>query len=366
MTWPVYRARGHSAQMPKGDADKLHIGCTSTGQVSLTGASNRQTPAGRIADKTNKTRVAPMRFATSYDALFRPYLQDPVDPDLFTNRPEALCAELSRLAYFPFPPDASRLAAAFERHGFVDWHFFEEPHRDTRAIALVDADGTAWIAFRGTEKTSRSNILTDAAFLKRPWHIGGRVHRGFRRAYSEAGSVRWTDRDGKPGPMHDRGFSMRDCLGTWVAQHARGRLVVTGHSLGAALATLLASEHLQAELVTFGSPLVGNAEFAALFDDPARIVKRYRGCCDLVTSIPYPLIGYRHLRGLRHIDLDGVERDWHDDDRAVIEDREQARRAYRAVPKWNLTQVKLRGMADHAPINYVSALLGLRQPLAQP
>lgn len=304
-----------------------------------------------------------MHFATSYDALFRPYLDDPLDPALFGPHPDALCAELARLAYFAFPPQARRLSEALAAHGFADWNFFEDPSSNTQAIALRDTGGTAYVAFRGTEQTSKRDVLTDAAFGKRHWHMGGKVHRGFARAYTGPGSTLWIDRSGRPGPLHDRGFSVRDCLAAWLAQHAAGRLIATGHSLGAALATLLASEHPACELVTFGSPLVGNAAFAALFDDPARKIRRYRGCCDLVTAVPFAWIGYRHLRGLRHIDRDGAVQDWQDGEAAILADRRQARRDYRVVPKFNLTQVKLRGMADHAPINYVSALLGSRRPL---
>lgn len=306
-----------------------------------------------------------MRFATSYDALFRPFLQDSLDPALFAGRPEALCAELSRLIYFAFPPTAKRLSSALAAHGFTDWHYFEDRRSSTQALALLDSQNAAHVVFRGTEKTSRRDILTDAAFVKRPWHMGGKVHRGFARAYAGQGSVLWHDRKGRPGLMHDRGFNVRDCIGAWLAQNKHTRLVVTGHSLGAALATLLASEHPHAELVTFGSPLVGDDQFAALFDNPARVVRRYRDCTDLVTTVPYGLIGYRHLRGLVHIDRNGNLTGWRDGDPEVIEDRKAARRDYRRVPKWNLTQVKLRGMADHAPVNYVSALLGRRRPLGQ-
>lgn len=304
-----------------------------------------------------------MRFATSYDALLRPYLQDPLDAELFRNNMQALCAELSRLVYFAFPPHQARLSAVLATHNFSDWHYFENPASNTQALALLDNAGTAYLVFRGTESTSLIDIMTDAAIGKRRWHMGGRVHRGFAKAYAGTGSTRWIDRDGRHGPLHDRGFSIRDCLGAWLAQHAKGRLVATGHSLGGALATLLASEHPRCELVTFGSPRVGDSAFVALFDDPARVVLRFRGCCDLVSRVPPAWIGFRHPPGLRHIDHAGHLREWPEGSSEVVADRRQARRDYRQVPRFNLTQVKLRGMADHAPVNYVSALLGKREPL---
>lgn len=304
-----------------------------------------------------------MRFATSYDALLRPHLYDPLDAVLFRTNPDALYAELSRLVYYAFPPRQARLSEALAAHGFTDWHFFENPATNTQVLALLDHAGSAIVVFRGTESASRLDILTDAAFFKRDWHMGGRVHRGFARAYAGPGSTRWIDRNGRTGPLHDRGFAIRDCLGAWLAQNAKGRLVATGHSLGGALATLFASEHPRCELVTFGSPLVGDKTFAALFDDPARVVWRFRDCGDLVSTVPFAWLGFSHTRGLCHIDRNGHLRDWPEGSAAIAEDRREARRDYRKVPRFNLTQVKLRGMADHAPINYVSALLGKREPL---
>ena len=79
-------------------------------------------------------------------------------------------------------------------------------------------------------------------------------------------------------------------------------VVVVGHSLGGALATICAM-HLKCgslksnkhvTCITFGSPRVGNAAFVKEFDahiDSIRVVN----CCDIVTMKPY--FGYYHVKG---------------------------------------------------------------------
>ncbi|MDE2596196.1 MAG: lipase family protein [Sphingomonadales bacterium] len=281
-----------------------------------------------------------MRYDSSRDALYRPQLLDPLDPALFAGKDDARCAELSRLAYYAFPPDEARLDAALAALGFVSRSYFEDRQSNTQAMALIDAAGQAVIAFRGTQAGHPVDAITDMSFRPVDWGRGGKVHLGFRSAYDSPS------------------FNIRAALAGWLADHRPGRLIATGHSLGAALATLLASDHPAAELVTFGSPAVGNAAFAALFT--GRAVRRYCNCCDIVVRVPPPLAGFRHTPGLRYIDRSGRIAASEPTPAAIAADTALAQTRYLQRALNPIANVANRALADHAPVNYVSAVLGIR------
>jgi C1A family cysteine protease/GH25 family lysozyme M1 (1,4-beta-N-acetylmuramidase) len=86
---------------------------------------------------------------------------------------------------------------------------------------------------------------------------------------------------------------------------------VTGHSLGAALATLYTMENAKTEkianpmLCTFASPLVGDATFAAAFNELGLTSWRIENVKDLVTKIPPPLLGFVHVDQQEQVDSSG-------------------------------------------------------------
>ena len=147
----------------------------------------------------------------------------------------------------------------------------EHPGEDTQAWVWRDAAGRrAVVAFRGTEQAKIKDVLTDA-WLAPAGHNPERaaagplwgllpdfaepmVHSGFRKAY-----------DAVRGPLLALVDSVTGGGDGWV-------VYVTGHSLGGALATLLASDLAsrpdpkpRLAVYTFGSPRVGNAAFARDF-----------------------------------------------------------------------------------------------------
>jgi hypothetical protein len=72
--------------------------------------------------------------------------------------------------------------------------------------------------------------------------------------------------------------------------------LITGHSLGAALATLAAVVVRPAKLITFGSPQVGNEQLGTLL---ARVeVRRFVHCCDLIARVPPEQIDQKHVGDL--------------------------------------------------------------------
>jgi pimeloyl-ACP methyl ester carboxylesterase len=272
--------------------------------------------------------------------LYTPETGDPV-VDFSANWDIApICSELSRLVYYRFEEskgDRPRLEAALARAGFEEAGYFNNSKNDAQAVAVVAPGKALFVAFRGTQSRKPQDVLKDLEFPLVDWE-GHRVHAGFRDAYA----------------------SIRSEIDEWLARAPDLPLFVTGHSLGAAMATLMAAVRAEAQLVTFGSPVVGDRAFASQFDD--RPVRRYLDCNDIVATVPPALFGYVHLRDLHYIDRLGVVHPSPPDAAAMAEDRAAGRRIYLKKFAWNiLRNVLTRRFADHAPINYVSAVLDRRR-----
>ncbi|HSU99415.1 MAG TPA: GH25 family lysozyme [Roseiarcus sp.] len=83
---------------------------------------------------------------------------------------------------------------------------------------------------------------------------------------------------------------------------------ITGHSLGAALATLYAMENAHTGAVaspmlcTFASPLVGDATFAAVFKGLNLTSWRVANELDLVTRVPPAVLGFVHVDAVESVD----------------------------------------------------------------
>ncbi|MEG3144187.1 lipase family protein [Sphingomonas sp. RT2P30] len=284
-----------------------------------------------------------MDYDSTEAALFRPESRPalPVDASWSVD---ARCAELARLAYVRAESDPAaeaELRIALAAAGYGDIQLFFVPRTSGKpgpglyAFGARDAAGRRFVAFRGTQADDRGDLIDDAQFLPRPWPGVGRVHRGFWRAYD----------------------SLRAPIDGWLAAQPAGPLIVTGHSLGAAMATLMAGLHPDAELVTFGSPRVGGRAFAHAF--AGRAVRRYVGCYDFVTNLPPP-IWFRHVAKMHYVDRHGTVHSPPPGLLGRMVDRLIGDLAYlhRSGPRRG--HVWLRTGADHAPINYVAAVLGKR------
>jgi len=268
-------------------------------------------------------------------ALLHPELQPPFFQSGQQWERRALCAELSRLAYFRFEcDDAARAAvtAALGQVGLAGLRFFCAADTDTQAFATISNDGlSAYLAFRGTQVDAVGDLRTDLDFRLTGWDGAGRVHAGFHAAFR----------------------SVRDDVIAWAEQQGGASICITGHSLGAALATLAAAALPRACLLTFGSPMVGDAEFAASF--AGRECSRFVDCCDAVTFVPPEMLGYRHLEPHSYINRHGVVVPGLS--AAEVEmDRTAARALYVAQLAALPDNVPLRDLADHAPLNYLRAM----------
>lgn len=275
-------------------------------------------------------------YDASRDALYRPALRPTVFSAGASPGIDALCAEASRLSYLGFESDAAQrrqLIEALGRAGLGRWTGFHARQTGTEAYGALFEDGDAIVVFRGTVPGDIKDLATDLNARPVAWADGGNVHAGFAGAFASIGGE----------------------IAAWLEQQAPGAsLTLTGHSLGAALATLAMSRWHARRLVTFGCPRVGDAAFAATI--AAATATRYVDCCDIVCNVPPPGLGYADAGTMRYIDRNGMIRAGVSAGE-IAADRARARNEYLVKHALRPGNVLLRELADHAPINYVRALI---------
>lgn len=140
------------------------------------------------------------------------------------------------------------------------------------------------LCFRGTEPDELSDVLADLNAIPRGSMTHGWVHSGFRNELDKL----WEQ------------------LVEHMNTHQKKKLYVTGHSLGAAMATVATSRIEEfrdvEQLTTFGSPRVGTRGFVKHIKTPH---KRVVNNNDIVTRVPLWLMGYKHHGDLTYINFYG-------------------------------------------------------------
>jgi triacylglycerol lipase len=193
----------------------------------------------------------------------------------WSDRNALSCAMAAQLAY----SDAPAVDAGIKSWGFSQSVFLDR--RGTQGF-LAGSDEMILVAFRGTEPAKLKDWMTDAD-VDPVGFLGGKVHAGFLRALRGI----WDDLNAAIDTLQRRSQSL------WI----------TGHSLGAALATL-ATARFRLEsgtpvhgLYTFGSPRVGDGDFGLRFNqDFQGQTFRYVNNADVVTRVPNRVpFGYRHV-----------------------------------------------------------------------
>ncbi|CAB4004098.1 mastigoneme [Paramuricea clavata] len=161
-----------------------------------------------------------------------------------------------------------------------------------RVHGFVKYKGKAIIvSFRGTVDTK--GWINNAKFLKRDYQSckGCKVHTGFSKFYNSV-------------QMH-----LLAKVSALSHAHPNSKVIVTGHSLGGAMATLAAVELAKAgyktDLITYGSPRVGNKQFSKYVDNTMNGLNlRVTYKKDIVTASPPQSIGYWHVgREMHYTDL---------------------------------------------------------------
>lgn len=193
--------------------------------------------------------------------------------------------------------------SSFVKSEFEKICFLDNETTDTQVAIWRDSSRKRLvIAFRGTEQVRWKDLRTDLMLVPtglNPERIGGdfkkevQVHSGFLSAYDSVRTRILSLIKLVTGNIYDGG----EQLSKW-------HVYVTGHSLGGALATLLALElsssqlakrgNISVTMYNFGSPRVGNRNFADVYNQKVKDSWRVINRRDIIPTIPR-LMGYCHV-----------------------------------------------------------------------
>jgi predicted lipase len=173
---------------------------------------------------------------------------------------------------------------------------------DEVSIGLIcqDQAGNVVIAIRGTEGILE--WIHDAEFLQVPcpFLVGaGHTEDGFTAMYE---SLRTGAAANSP--------SVVSALATLQCPRPVSSMTICGHSLGGALATLLALDvaantaFKNPAVYTYGSPRTGDSLFASTFDQVVQNSYRVANRLDIVPTLPPP-VDYDHV--LNPVDLNPIQ-----------------------------------------------------------
>ena len=196
-----------------------------------------------------------------------------------------LVAKLSSIAYSK--PKAARRAAT--QLGFTEVEFYE---LDGAQAYRFQNENDMVIACRGTQPNEFNDIKADLKAAPVLAETVSRVHMGFKKEVDELWPMV------KEDLLHKR--------------NADKMIWFTGHSLGAAMTTIMASrcEHdtqmpTIEEIYTFGSPRVGWPKYVKSL---ACKHHRWVNNNDIVTRVPLTIMGYRHHGTEHYMNAYGMER----------------------------------------------------------
>jgi len=142
-------------------------------------------------------------------------------------------------------------------------------HQEPFGFVARNRDSTnVFVTFRGTK--TLEDWLSDLTFPQAP-HPWGQTEEGFTHLYNQCSA---------------------DVLTAVKSATGRPNVFVTGHSLGAGLATLATADLVnsgvasQAGMYSFAGPRVGDLDFAAEFNQRVAVGWRIVNTEDIVTTVP--------------------------------------------------------------------------------
>lgn len=229
-----------------------------------------------------------------------------------------ICNKMARLAELAYL-DGKEAKNKMKALGYTGHKFFENDGAQCHAVWNKEE---YVLAFRGTEPDEISDVLADLKAWPEGAMTHGMVHMGFKDEVDKL----WDELV----KHHGKG-------------HQEKRFMITGHSLGAAMATIATSRFEEYtnvhQLTTFGSPRVGTRSFVKAIHTPHW---RFVNNNDIVCRVPLALMGYKHHGRLQYINFYGN---------------------VRKLTPWQMLKDRWRGwrsglldsVADHGMPNYVAA-----------
>jgi triacylglycerol lipase len=205
----------------------------------------------------------------------------------------SIMAQCAQIAYM----DAKEAKKEYKKLGYTRHKFIEN---DGAQVHIIGNKEENVLCFRGTEPGEFSDIKADLNALPDKAQNGaGLVHNGFQEEVNKV----W------------------DQVLANTSKFEGKKFLICGHSLGGAMATIACSR-LQGKvdaLFTYGSPRTGTRKFVKSITTPHY---RHVNNNDMVTCVPFALLGYRHNASPRYINYYGN---------------------IRACTKWQRTKDKWRG-----------------------
>jgi triacylglycerol lipase len=204
--------------------------------------------------------------------------------------------QMSLLAYYK-KEEMQRVLKAW---GFTHFRFFDK--NPVQAFLAADAEKII-VAFRGSDSLKDWLNNFDLDLIGGPF--GGKVHEGF----SDGLSLIWKDIQLTIDALKPKTRVTKTAMDQNEIQVEKAPSVwFTGHSLGAAFATLATARFREKDvpihgLYTYGSPRIGDRIFSDRFNADFRSkMFRFVNKNDLVTRVPIRALFYSHVGQLFYFD----------------------------------------------------------------
>ena len=234
----------------------------------------------------------------------------------------------AKLASIAYSDDTKQVKKDVKALGFTEIEFYNKA--GAQAYRFQNKDDIV-IACRGTQPSEFNDIKADLKAAPVMAETVGRVHHGFKAEVDEL----W------PMVLED----LRECGKTRKAWFC-------GHSLGAAMTTIMASRceddpdmpNIE-EVYTYGSPRTGWRKFVNSLNCKHQ---RWVNNNDIVTRVPFAIMGYKHDGCEHYLDSKGVY-------------RPKIGIVARIIDRWKgmlggLLKLNIDNFSDHSMVNYIAYL----------